>query len=142
MTFQPPEPFVPHPRKSPLTTPWEPLYADIRADRWVLGVEIREPHTNSRGAPHGGLIAALADNAMGLSCGVMLTALKIPSGGLVTVSLSLDYLGAAKLGQWLEFDTDFIKPGKSLCYADATVRADGKPVARAHATFKVVEARG
>jgi acyl-coenzyme A thioesterase PaaI-like protein len=142
MTFQPPELFVPHPRKSPLTTPWEPLYADIRADRWVLGVEIREPHTNSRGAPHGGLIAALADNAMGLSCGVMLTALKIPSGGLVTVSLSLDYLGAAKLGQWLEFDTDFIKPGKFLCYADATVRADGKPVARAHATFKVVEARG
>ena len=65
--FQPPEPFTLHPRKSPLTTPWEPLYADIRADRWVLGVEIREPHTNSRGAPHGGLIAALADNAMGLS---------------------------------------------------------------------------
>lgn len=142
MTFQPPQPFVPHPRKSPLTTPWEPIYADIRDDRWVLGIEIRDPHTNSRGAPHGGLIAALADNAMGLSCGVMLTALKIPSGGLVTVSLSLDYLGAAKLGQWLEFDTDFIKPGKSLCYADATVRADGKPVARAHATFKVVEARG
>lgn len=137
MTFQPPEPFVLHTRKSPLTTPWEPIFADIRDDRWVLGIEIREPHTNSRGAPHGGLIAALADNAMGLSCGVMLAALQIPSNGLVTVSLSLDYLGAAKLGQWLTFDTDFIKPGKSLCYADCMVSADGKPVARAHATFKV-----
>ena len=142
MTFQPPEPFVPHPRKSPLTTPWEPIYADIRDDRWVLAVEIREPHTNSRGAPHGGLIAALADNAMGLSCGVMLGSLGIASSGLVTVSLSVDYLGAAKLGQWLAFDTDFIKPGKSLCFAECTVSADGKPVARAHATFKVVEARG
>lgn len=138
MSFQPPEPFAPHPRKSPLTTPWEPLYADIREDRWVLGLEIREPHTNSRGAPHGGLIAALADNAMGLSCGVQLTTARIPSNGLVTVSLAVDYLGAATLGQWLTFDTDFIKLGKSLCYADATVRADGKPVARAHATFKVV----
>lgn len=137
MTFQPPEPFVLHTRKSPLTTPWEPIFADIRDDRWVLGIEIREPHTNSRGAPHGGLIAALADNAMGLSCGVRLAALQIPSNGLVTVSLSLDYLGAAKLGQWLTFDTDFIKPGKSLCYADCMVSADGKPVARAHATFKV-----
>lgn len=48
MTFQPPEPFVPHPRKSPLTTPWEPLYADIREDRWVLAVQVREPHTNTR----------------------------------------------------------------------------------------------
>ena len=140
MTFQPPDPFTLHTRHSPLTTPWEPIYADVRADRWVLGIEIREPHCNSRGAPHGGLIAALADNAMGLSCGVVLTALKIPSAGLVTVSLSLDYLAAAALGQWLEFDTDFIKPGKSLCFAEATVRADGKPVARAHATFKVVGA--
>jgi acyl-coenzyme A thioesterase PaaI-like protein len=138
MTFQPPEPFGLHTRHSPLTTPWEPLYADIRPDRWVLGIEIRDPHTNSRGALHGGLIAALADNAMGLSCGVVLKSLNIPSSGLVTVSLSVDYLGAAGLGQWLTFDTDFIKPGKSLCYADATISADGKPVARAHATFKVV----
>lgn len=75
---------------------------------------------------------------MGLSCGVMLKRLEIPSNGLVTVSLGLDYLAAAKLGDWLEFDTDFIKPGKSICYAEATVRADGKPVARARATFKVV----
>jgi acyl-coenzyme A thioesterase PaaI-like protein len=140
MTFQPPDPFTLHSRHSPLTTPWEPIYADVRADRWVLGVEIREPHCNSRGAPHGGLIAALADNAMGLSCGVVLGSVGIVSSGLVTVSLAVDYLGAAKLGQWLEFDTDFIKPGKSLCFAEATVRADGKAVARAHATFKVVGA--
>ena len=138
MTFQPPDPFTLHTRHSPLTTPWEPIYAAISDDRWRLGIEIREPHTNSRGAPHGGLIAALADNAMGLSCGVVLKSLNIVSSGLVTVSLSVDYLGAAGLGQWLTFDTDFIKPGKSLCYADATVSADGKPVARAHATFKVV----
>jgi acyl-coenzyme A thioesterase PaaI-like protein len=74
---------------------------------------------------------------MGLSCGVMLARLKIPSRGLVTVSLGLDYLAAAQMGQWLTFDTDFIKPGKSLCFAEATVLADGKPVARARATFKV-----
>jgi acyl-coenzyme A thioesterase PaaI-like protein len=138
MTFQPPEPFTLHTRKSPLTSPWEPIYADVREDRWVLAVEVRAPHNNSRGGPHGGLIAALADNAMGLSCGVLLSRLKIPSQGLVTVSLGLDYLAAAQLGQWLAFDTDFIKPGKSLCYAEATVTADGKPVARARATFKVV----
>jgi acyl-coenzyme A thioesterase PaaI-like protein len=68
----------------------------------------------------------------------MLARLEIPSRGLVTVSLGLDYLAAAEIGQWLAFDTDFIKPGKSLCYAEATVRADDKPVARARATFKVM----
>jgi hypothetical protein len=139
--FQPPEPFIPHPRKSPLTTPWEPLYADVRADRWVLGLEIREPHTNSRGGLHGGLIAALADNAMGLSCGVVLRNRGgAESGGLLTVSLSLDYLGMAKPGQWLEFDTGFIKTGASLCFAQAFVTADGIPIARADARFKTLAA--
>jgi acyl-coenzyme A thioesterase PaaI-like protein len=138
MTFQPPEPFTTHTRASPLTAPWEPIYADLREDRWVLGLEAREVHANSRGGPHGGLIAALADNAMGLSCGVRMRREGLACGGLVTVSLGVDYLAAPSLGQWLEFDTDFIKPGRSLCYAEATVRADGRPVARARGTFKVV----
>uniref|UniRef100_UPI0025F5ACF8 PaaI family thioesterase n=1 Tax=uncultured Caulobacter sp. TaxID=158749 RepID=UPI0025F5ACF8 len=129
-----PDGFVPHVRKSPVTDPWEPLYACKAEDRLVLGVRVREVHCNSRSMPHGGFLAALADNAMGLSLGVALAAARQPAGGLVTVSLTLDYLGSAKLGQWLEFDTDFIKLGRSICFAEATVRADGGPVARARAT--------
>lgn len=136
-----PEGFGPHARKSPLTDPWEPLYAKPTPDRLVLGARVREAHCNSRGMPHGGFLAALADNAMGLSLGVNLAAARQPAGGLVTVSLTLDYLGAAKLGQWLEFDTDFVKLGRSICFAEATVRADGVAVARARATFKVLEAK-
>jgi acyl-coenzyme A thioesterase PaaI-like protein len=136
-----PEGFGPHTRKSPLTDPWEPLYAKPASDRLMLGARVREAHCNSRGMPHGGFLAALADNAMGLSLGVNLAAVRQPVGGLVTVSLTLDYLGAAKLGQWLEFDTDFVKLGRSICFAEATVRADGIPVARARATFKVLESK-
>ena len=136
-----PEGFVPHVRKSPLTDPWEPLYARQAPDRLVLATRIREAHCNSRSMPHGGFLAALADNAMGLSVGVNLASARQPAGGLVTVSLTMDYLGSAKLGQWLEFDTDFIKLGRSICFAEATVRADGEPVARARATFKLLTAK-
>ena len=79
----------------------------------------------------------MADNAMGLSLGVNLARAGMATEGLVTVSLTLDYLGSARLGQWLEFDTDFVKLGRSICFAEATVRADGVPVARARATFKL-----
>lgn len=137
MRFQPPEPFKPHPRRSPLTAQWEPIYSDRREDRWVLGLHVREAHTNSRGGLHGGLIAALADNAMGLSCAVALERAGFARGGLVTVTMGVDYLAPAQLGQWLAFDTDFVKLGRSICYAEATVAADGKPVARARARFKV-----
>jgi uncharacterized protein (TIGR00369 family) len=136
-----PEGFVPHSRKSPLTDPWEPLYARSAPDRLVLGVRVRPEHCNSRNMPHGGFLAALVDNAMGLSLGVNLANAGHSANGLVTVSLTLDYLGSAKLGQWLELDTDFVKLGRSICFAEATVRADGAPIARARATFKVLEVR-
>lgn len=133
--------FSPHARKSPITEPWEPLYACAAEDRLVLATWVREDHCNSRHMPHGGFLAAMADNAMGLSLGLNLARIGAPVDGLVTVSLTLDYLGSARLGQWLEFDTDFVKLGRSICFAEATVRADGVPVARARATFKLRTAK-
>ncbi|CAN5652984.1 PaaI family thioesterase [soil metagenome] len=126
--------FEPHYRKSPLTDPWEPLYSRRSGGAVVLGLEVTAAHTNSRGFVHGGLISALADNAMGLSCGHRLG----DGARLVTVNLTLDFLASAQVGQWLEFDTIFVKPGGSLCFAQAFVTADGDPCARANAVFKVV----
>jgi uncharacterized protein (TIGR00369 family) len=123
-----------HYRQSPLTDPWEPLYSRKTEGAVVLGLEVTKAHTNSRGFVHGGLISALADNAMGLSCGHRLG----DGARLVTVNLTLDFLASAQIGQWLEFDTIFVKPGGSLCFAQAFVTADGEPCARANAVFKVV----
>jgi len=129
-----PEDFVPHDRKSPLTDPWEPLFSR-RADGVVsLGMRIAPCHTNSRGFAHGGLISALADNAMGLTCGQAL------NGGpsLVTVTLTVDFLSAAALGQWLQVTPRLVRAGSTLCFTEAMVTADGEPCARANATFRVV----
>lgn len=137
----PPDGYVPHFRKSRFTDPWEPLYSRSAAREISIGLWLAEAHCNSRGLVHGGLIASLADNAMGLSCMAALqTEGAAPAGGLVTISLSTDYLGSAKLGQWLATDTHFVKTGRSVCFADCLVKADGEPVARASATFKVLSA--
>lgn len=134
----PPDGFAPHFRKSPVTDPWEPLYSRVMADRVVIGFHVRGAHTNSRGMLHGGLITALADNAMGLSCVQVLTAAgRKPEAGLVTVSLAIDFIGAAKLGQWIAVDTQYVKTGGTLCFAQAFVTADGDVIARADARFKV-----
>ncbi len=136
-----PEGYAPHYRKSAFTDPWEPLYSRAVAEQVSIGLWLRAPHCNSRGMVHGGLIAALADNAMGLSCADPLKAQNSDVAGLVTVSLNTDYLGAAKIGQWLATDTQVRKLGGSLCFADCLVRADGEPIARASATFKVLRAK-
>jgi len=67
-TLAPPPGFCAHDRKSPLTDPWEPLFARKTDRAVVLGLRAGPAHANSRGFVHGGLIGALADNAMGLSC--------------------------------------------------------------------------
>ena len=132
---KPPAGFARHGRASPLTAPWEPIFARETDGALILGLFVGEAHTNSRGFAHGGLIGALADNAMGLSCHRRLG----DDRRLVTVSLSVDFLGRAQVGQWLEFDTVFVKPGTTLCFAQAFVTADGQPCARADAVFRVTE---
>ena len=129
----PPVGFERHFRRSPLTDPWEPLYSKRTETAVVLGLWAGPPHVNTRGFVHGGLIAALADNAMGLACSFRLG----ERARLVTVNLGLDYLGAAALGQWIRWDAAVVKTGRTLCFAECLVVADHKPVARANATFSV-----
>ena len=129
-----PEGFERHYRQSPVTDPWEPLYSRKTEDAVILGLTAQAAHTNSRGFVHGGLISALADNAMGLSCSHRLGG----EASLVTVNLTLDFLGSAQVGQWLEFTTAFVKTGGTLSFAQAFVTADGQPCARANGVFKVM----
>lgn len=130
-----PEGFARHFRQSPLTDPWEPLYSRRSDKAVIIGFRAAGNHTNSRGFVHGGLITALADNAMGLSCSVT-----IPGGGarLVTISLSIDFLSVARVGQWIEIDTTFTRAGATICFAQAFITADGQNCARANGTFRVI----
>ena len=129
--------FEPFTRESPLLAPWRPLFSRAETDRLVIGLRVREPHCNSRGTVHGGLFAALADQAMGMSSSVTLRAGGLMVDALWTTSMTVDYLAVARLGQWLEFDTVFSRGGRSSCHAEADIRADGRTVARARAAFRV-----
>ena len=130
--------FEHHFRQSPLTDPWEPLYSRRDGERFFLGVRIDRPHCNARGIAHGGLVSALADNAMGLAC-----ALAVPgaAGGAVTANLSLDFVGSAKAGQWLEVAAAPTKLGRTLGFAEARITADGELVARASAVFRMLSSK-
>ena len=127
-----PEGFAPHFRKSGLTDPWEPLYSRNTGNALFMGLRAGPAHANSRGFVHGALITALADNAMGLSCGLMLEG----ATGLVTVGLSVDFIASARLGQWLEIRPAVLKSGRNLSFCTATVHADDTLCARANATFR------
>jgi uncharacterized protein (TIGR00369 family) len=133
-----PEGFEPHFRKSPFTDPWEPLYSKRGEKSVSMGLRLARAHTNARGLIHGGLIASLADNAMGYSC-AQATGW---TTSFVTVSLSVDYVGSAGIGQWLAVDCELIRTGSTLCFAQCLLSADDAVIARASGTFRVVPKKG
>lgn len=131
--------YRPHTRKSPLTAPWEPLFARETADAVQLALEIREAHCNARGFAHGGLISALADNAMGLSA-VRYARLKAGGGkaSAVTVNLALDFIDTARVTEWVEFLPSLLKVGRTLAFVECRVMCGARLIARGNASFRMV----
>ena len=140
-----PSGFSPHARKSPVTDPWQPLYARTDQGVYELGFILDTCHCNGRGLLHGGVIAALADNAMGLSLGM--ARLKNDPGeaekaqavsGIVTTSLQVDYVERAQIGQWISIVPRVVTASRRTGLTDALIYADNTLIARAHASFKVL----
>jgi uncharacterized protein (TIGR00369 family) len=129
--------------KSPVTDAWQPIYVQEQDGVVALGIRVGTQHCNARGFLHGGVIAALADNAMGFS--YMATLLRSDpeaSASAVTLSLSLDYAAIARAGAWLHIRPRVLKAGRSIGFVEALILADEKVVARASATFKRIGAAG
>jgi acyl-coenzyme A thioesterase PaaI-like protein len=61
---------------------------------------------------------------------------------LVTISLAVDYVGTADIGQWLAIECEVIKTGNTICFAQGLIKADGAVIARANGTFRVLPKKG
>jgi uncharacterized protein (TIGR00369 family) len=129
-----PSDFQPHYRKSPVTDPWEPLYSRRRVDGLDLLFEVRAAHCNSRGFLHGGVLASLCDNVMGLSLG---TVLNNANANIVTLTLTLDYLGSAKVDDMVLIEPRVIRAGGNIGVCDALAKSGDRVIVRANATFSV-----
>lgn len=133
----PPEGYSPHYRKSGFTSPWEPLFSRIGDDDVSIGVFLDAAHCNSRNVAHGAFLAALADNSMGLSCGESLRKDDRAVSSLETVTLTTDFVGKAKIGDWVAVHCNVVTTTNALAFADCLVMANDKVVARSNATFRI-----
>jgi uncharacterized protein (TIGR00369 family) len=129
-----PPDYEPHFRKSPVTDPWEPLYVRRDGSALSLGLRIAPEHCNARELLHGGVISALADNAMGLAC-----VSQMERSSALTVSLSVDFLTVGRIDQWLEVRALPAKLGRTIAFAEARIEVDGATIAKAAATFRILE---
>lgn len=125
-------------RTSPFLDATGPWFYRRLAEGFVVGLRVDTRHTNASGTAHGGLIATLADIALGY----VTASSQQPPLRMTTTGLGLDYVGAAKVGDWLEAQVTIIKVGSRLAFANALITADGAPVASTRASFLVVGTAG
>lgn len=106
----------------------------VRSGTAEFTLTVAGRHTNSREIAHGGMLATLADLALGHTLAGHLPARQ----SLSTVSLSLDFITAAHVGDRLETRTDIIRIGSTAAFSRCLVTADGdRPVLRASGVFAV-----
>ena len=77
-------------------------------------MRVQEKHTNARGTLHGGVLASIADIALGYG---LATSTKPPTS-MVTANLSVDFAGSAQIGDWVETSLDIQKIGSRMAFAN------------------------
>lgn len=110
------------------------LYGRWTGTHALLGFRVGPYHVNPANTAHGGMLATLAD--MLIPCAANYQE-KLQGRFLPTVSLNIDYLGAAPLGAWVEGQGEVLKRTSNLLFAQGLVRADGKVILRLSGVYKM-----
>jgi uncharacterized protein (TIGR00369 family) len=110
----------------------------VVADGDVLGLRVEARHLNASGTAQGGLLATLVDFAMGRA----IRASADEGRRAATVSLTTDFLGAAKEGDFVEARTEVERLGGRLAFADCSLTVEGREIVRGRAVFAVLDREG
>ena len=128
----PPPGFEPLFRTSPFLETIGPVFYRRDPDgTFVVGLRILPKHANARGGAHGGLLMTVLDIALGYRAALTET----PPANLITASLTADFIGGAKVGDWVEAHVEVQKVGGRLAFASAFLVVNGERFTRASAVF-------
>ena len=113
-----------------------PIYVKRDGERVVFGFHVEERHLNPRAHAHGGALATFADMQLAaLMRGGRLTPKQAP-----TISLSLDFLAPAKLGDWVEGDIALVKRTGRLAFSETVLTVAGEAIARSRGMYAYSDA--
>ena len=131
----PPDGFQPLFRSSAFLDHNGPFFYRTNDDgTFVVGVRIQPKHANGRGLAHGGLMMTMCDIALGYRT----TRSQTPSPMLTTASVTTDFAGSARIGDWVEAHVDVLRIGNRLAYANCYLKVGERRILRASAVFAVV----
>ncbi|MGI6549952.1 MAG: PaaI family thioesterase [Syntrophomonadales bacterium] len=89
---------------------------------------LSEQHCNAQGKPHGGVIATMADTAMG-------TAIATTGNRPVTAELTLHLINSPQVGAEVVVEAEVVSIGSRVIFTKATVTSKDRIIATAQGCF-------
>lgn len=115
-----------------------PCYRKVEGNKAAMGLRVEQLHCNMMGICHGGVLMTLADIAaatgVNLICG--------RKSGSPTLNLSLDFISAGRLGQWLEAEITHTSVKRLFGFSSGVISNKEGVVARFNGTFYLPEHKG
>ncbi|HXC37596.1 MAG TPA: PaaI family thioesterase [Burkholderiales bacterium] len=109
-----------------------PIYAKKTAEGFSVGMRVADKHGNRATNIHGGMLATLVDTAFTYAA----RHARNPPQPNVTVSLSIDMMGPAKQGDWVEVRVEVGRAGRSTTFLSGFVWVGEQRIARASGVFQ------
>lgn len=112
-----------------------PLFFLHEGSLFKLGFRVEERHCNPMGICHGGMLATFADMLMPIGAITLVPELR--QRFLPTVSLQVDFISPAKLGDWIEGEMQVLRTTRSMVFAQGLVTSGGVMAMRCSGVFKI-----
>ncbi len=118
-------------KRGPFTTHNGPTYHRHVDGGLEHGLLVLDRHCNALGILHGGMATAFMDGV--LAGGVF----RATGRRSVTLRLTVDFLDAAKVGDWLEARVLETGHDDQICRAHGEISRNGAPILRARGIFRL-----
>lgn len=123
-------------RFSAFTSLIGPILTRRRGERSDFCFRVQPKHDNTEDRPHGGMIMAFADEAMGLAAQWSKPGLR-----MFTVSFDCQFIGPSLIGELVVAETEVVRATSTLVFMRCMVRVEDRVVAQCTGIWKVVKNR-
>lgn len=112
-----------------------PVFWCEEADGVAFGMRLEDRHCNLVGICHGGWTATFMDIVLPLTGRFTVPELELHA--LLTINLSIDYLDAARSGDWLEGRATVLRKTGRMIFLQGMLLVGERPIARGSGIFRI-----
>jgi acyl-coenzyme A thioesterase PaaI-like protein len=111
-----------------------PIFQQKTENHLRSGFFVEQRHCNPQAICHGGWLSTFADVSLVREASLV-------ASPLVTISLTVDFIDAAHLGEWVESRCDVASKTRSMVFVQGMATANCRPALRMNGIFRIITPR-